>query len=62
MDCILDADDEKTVVIHRAYLALHVSTEAELHQGQDARELFEDAARIARSVTCGFGVVGAGAP
>jgi hypothetical protein len=63
MACIADdADlDPPTVVIHRAYLALHVSDEAERHSGQDARELFEDAQRIARSVSWACDLA-AGAP
>jgi hypothetical protein len=63
MACIADeADvDPPTARVHRAYVALRVNDEAERRSGPDARELFEDAARIARGVSWACDLA-AGAP
>jgi len=63
MDCIidLDADEEPTVVIHPTWPALTVLLEAEQHSGPEARELREDAERLAAAVPWGWATVG-GAP
>jgi len=56
MDCITDEQDldEKTAVIHPAWAALTVLLEAEQRSGDEARELREDAERLAAAVPWGW--------
>lgn len=65
MTCITEDGDEPevTAVIHPAWPALMVLLEAEQRTGDEARELREDAQRLAAAVPWNWAaMVGGGAP